>query len=250
MFNKEEKFLAESRNIGIKNSNGDYVFVIDDDNVVDKKCITELVNFLENNPDVGIAGPIMYYYKDPQRIWCAGIKRNYYTSITKFIGRDEIDNGQFLKPFPSEDFPNSFMVRRDVINKIGYFDSRNFPIHYDEADFCKRAWLAGYQIYTVPKAKVWHDIPFRKEIKEKGRYFHVHNEMRAYYTGRNRILFHRKYSGLHQFLIFLIVFNPIITIYYLGIILLGLNEPISKRITILRRYLKGIIDGIMKGDIT
>ncbi|NIO22380.1 MAG: hypothetical protein GTN76_17055, partial [Candidatus Aenigmarchaeota archaeon] len=79
-----------------------------------------LVNFMESHPDVGVAGPIMYYLRDPERIWCAGVKRNYYTSLTQFIGRNEIDDGQFLTPVPSEDFPNAFIIKKDIIDKIGF----------------------------------------------------------------------------------------------------------------------------------
>ncbi|ASJ16058.1 glycosyl transferase family 2 [Thermococcus chitonophagus] len=244
IFNKEEKFVAESRNVGIRNSHGDYIFVIDDDNIVDRRCISELVKFMENNPRVGIAGPIMYYYKDPHRIWCAGIKRNYYTSLTRFIGRGEIDMGQFSEPLLSEDFPNAFMIRREVIDKIGYFDSKNFPIHYEEADFCRRASIAGYEIYTVPTAKVWHDVPLPEEIKEKARFFHVHNEIRAYYAGRNRVIFHKKYSKRHQLLVFILIFNWIITAYYLMVILFGYNKRFKTKLRLAYYYLRGIVEGL------
>lgn len=239
IFNKEEKFLAESRNIGIKKSRGKHLFIIDDDNVIDTKCIVELVIFLEKNPKVGVVGPIMYYYKDHWRIWCAGIKRNYYTSLTKFIWRNEIDKGQFSETISSEDFPNAFMIKREVINKIGCFDSKNFPIHYDEADFCKRALNFGYAIRTLPTAKVWHDI----DINRRGRF---DNKLRIYYTARNRIIFHKKYSKWWQFLLFILIFNWLFTLYYLKEILLESKKPFEKRLKIAKVYLKGIMEGISK----
>ncbi|NJE12881.1 glycosyltransferase family 2 protein [Thermococcus sp. LS2] len=238
IFNEKEKLVAESRNIGIRHSTGDYIFVIDDDNVIDKKCIWELVKFMEDKPTVGIAGPIMYYYRDPHRVWCAGVKRNYYTSLTKFVGKNEIDIGQFSEPIPSEDFPNAFMIKRKVIHSVGYFDSRNFPIHYEEADFCKRASLKGYEIYTIPSAKVWHDIP----INRKGR---LDNEMRVYYAARNRIIFHKKYSKWWQFLIFILIFNWAITLYYLFVIMASSEKPIIGRVRLAVRYLQGIKEGIL-----
>ncbi|MGQ4834509.1 MAG: glycosyltransferase family 2 protein [Candidatus Asgardarchaeia archaeon] len=244
IFNEIEKYLAESRNIGIRKSKGEYIFLIDDDNVVDERCITELVTFMKNNSHVGIAGPIMYYLKAPKRIWCAGVKRNYYTSITKFIGKDEVDKGQFPNPIPSDDFPNSFMIKREVIEKIGYFDSKNFPIHYDEADFCRRATIAGFSIYMVPTAKVWHDIVLPEEISEKARLYHVNNALKAYYVGRNRIIFHRKYSTFIQFLFFILLFHWIIMISYLFIILFGTKGSNKRRIRIALSYIKGVITGL------
>lgn len=242
--NEKEMLLAESRNIGVRNSRGKYIFLVDDDNVVDKSCIKILVDFMENNPSVGVVAPIMQYYEDRNRIWCAGIKRNYYTSVTKYIERDETDNGQYSQPIESEDFPNAFIVRREIFGKVGYFNSKDFPIHYDEADFCKRASRASYKIYCVPKAKIWHDIPLKEEVEDKARLFHCHNEFRAYYCGRNRIIFHRKYSNKWQFLIFIAIFNWLFTFYYLKVILFESKKPFIERLKIAKGYLKGVLEGL------
>ena len=246
--NQKELFLAASRNVGIKNSKGKYIFLIDDDNIVDKDCILELVKVMENNynPPIGIVAPIMYYLKQPNRIWCAGVKRSKITSLTKLMWMDEIDNDQFNELLESEDFPNAFMIRREVIEKIGLFDEVNFPIHYDEADFGERVRKAGYRVVCNPKAKVWHDIPLPEEVEDKARLFHVHNELRAYYTGRNRIIFHRKYSKWWQFLVFILIFNWLFTLYYLKIILLGSQKPVNEKVKIAFYYLKGIFEKIKK----
>jgi|Deesub1362B_J571_1020462.scaffolds.fasta_scaffold01129_8 hypothetical protein len=237
--NKTDKLLAESRNIGIRHSNGDYVFIIDDDNVVDKECISTLVEFMESNRQVGVAGPIMYYYSDPKRVWCAGITRNMLTSKTHAIGRGEIDNGQF-NTIESDSFPNAFMIRREIIiNQNILFDSINFPIHYDEDDLCQKIKNNGWKVALVPKAKIWHDVPLKSVT------FHIHNEIRAYYAGRNRIIFHKKYSKWWQFLFFILFFNWLFTLYYLKLILLDSdNISLKKKIELIKCYLRGVIDGL------
>ena len=183
--------------------------IIDDDNVIDNFCITTLVRFLNKNKNVGIAGPIMLYFSDKDLIWCAGIKRNYYTSITKFIGRGRRDIYNFIKPIKSDDFPNSFMVRKEVIEKIGFFDSKNFPIHYDEADFCIRARSNNYLVYCIPEAKIWHDIPI---TKKSHRGYHLQSKKRTMYTARNRVVYHKIYNTRIQLFIFLNIFLPLISL--------------------------------------
>jgi GT2 family glycosyltransferase len=245
--NEKELLLACSRNAGIRSCRGDYIFLIDDDNVVDKNCILELVEAMENssNSPLGIVAPFMYYYKHPNRIWCAGVKMNMITSITSFPNRDKIDKGEFSSLVESPaGAPNAFMIKREVVEKAGLFDDKLFPIHYDEADFGERIKKAGYKIVFNPKAKVWHDTPLPEESKEKVRYFGVHNELRAYYVGRNRILFCKKYSRWWQFLIFVSIFNWLITLYYTKIILLYSKEPLKRRLKIVKSYLKGVLDGI------
>ena len=243
---EKELFPAGSRNIGIKNARGDYIFLIDDDNVIDKDCISELINVIEKdfNPAIGIAAPIMYYLKQPYRIWCAGIERDMTTSLTKCIGRNKTDNGQFTELIESKDFPNAFMIGRIIIEKVGTLDEKSFPIHYEESDFGERVRRAGYRIVCNPKAKIWHDIPLPEEVKDRARLFHVHNEFRAYYAAKNRVIFHKKYSKWWQFLTFILVFNSLFTLYYLKVILFGSEKPLKERLKIAKSYLKGVFDGI------
>ncbi len=242
--NEKELFLAGSRNIGIKNAVGEYIFLIDDDNVVDKNCIYELVMTLKSNNQIGIVAPLMYYLKQPNRVWCAGIRRNMVTSLTSKIYADVIDQGQFNGLIESVDVLNAFMVKREVVEKVGIFNDRDFPIHYDEADYGERVRRAGYRIVFNPKAKVWHDVPLPEDIKDKARLFHCHNELRAYYCGRNRIIFHKKYSKWWQFLVFISIFNWLFTLYYLRVILLGSKKPFKERLKIAKTYLKGVVEGM------
>jgi len=242
--NERELLLAGSRNVGIRHSRGEYIFLIDDDNIIDKNCINELIRVMEKHSLIGIIAPIMYYYKQPNRIWCAGIRRSMTTSLTTFIGRDKIDNNQFNRLIDSMDFPNAFMTRREIIEKIGIFDEKNFPIHYDEADFAERVRRIGYKVVCDPKAKIWHDVPLPEELKDKSILLNIHNELRAYFAGRNRIIFHRKYSKLRQFLIFILIFNWLFTLYYLGVILLGSKKPFKERLKIVKAYLEGVMDGL------
>jgi hypothetical protein len=45
-----------------------------------------------------------------------------------------------------------FMIRRDLLNKIGLLDE-GFFIWFEEVDFCKRAIAAGYEVAYTPRAK-------------------------------------------------------------------------------------------------
>lgn len=242
--NEKNVLLAASRNMAIEEATGDYILLIDDDNIIDKDCIKNLIDTFSLNERVGVVLPIMYYYRDKKRVWCAGVKRNMITSITRFIGRDEIDNGQFNKLINSEDFLNAFMIKKEVLEIVKLFDEKTFPIHYDEADLGKRIKNAGYKIICNPKSRVWHDICSPKMEKDKLRLFHVHNELRAYYTARNRIIFHKKYSEWWQFLIFIMIFNWLFTFYYLRI-LLGSKKSLKERLKIAKAYLKGVLEGLV-----
>jgi GT2 family glycosyltransferase len=242
--NEKELLVSGSRNAGIKSAKGNYVFLIDDDNIVDRNCISELVEVMEKYSDVGVVAPIMYYFEQPDRVWCAGIERNMVTSQTKFIGKNTVDNNQFNELIESKDFPNAFMVKKEVLEKAGLFDEDYFPIHYEEADLGERIRRRGYRIVCNPKAKVWHDIPLPERVKDKARLFCISSELRAYYAGRNRVLFHKKYSKWWQFLIFILFFNWIFAFFYLNIVFFKSEKPFDKRGKIAKNYLKGIFDSL------
>jgi hypothetical protein len=204
--NNEKRFLAGSRNIGVKYSKGELIFLVDDDNVLDCRCVNELVELMKSYERVGIAGPITYYLHEPKKILFAGVKRNLLTGRTIFVGKGEEDLGQYQYPIVSDDIPNAFMVRREIFDKIGFFDEERFPIHYDEADFGMRVRHLGYKILIVPKAKIYHETP----STYRGRF----QPTRTYYAVRNKIVFHRKYLKTLQFITFLLAFSPLFLAYY------------------------------------
>ena len=238
--NKEKRLVATSRNIGIRNSNGKFIFFIDDDNVIDKPCINKLVKTFLSDGKVGVAAPIMYYCNPHKMVWCAGVRRSMITSKTTLIGNGKIDQGQFNDVLDSDDFPNAFMVRSEITKAEGIlFDEKNFPWMYEEADFCYRIRKNGWKVVLVPTAKIWHDVP---EEKFTCRW----TKVRAYYTGRNRVLFHKKYSKRYEYLIFATVFLSIFTLAYAFLILRDrfLEGKFSEGVRISTFYIKGVMNGI------
>ncbi len=236
--------ISHTRNLGIERSQGDLVFLVDDDNVLDKGCLSTLVQTFKEHPEAGMVGPIMYYLGSPERIWCAGVDRSMITSLTKFIGRDEVDHGQFCDLIPTKDMPNAFMVRREAVTKAGPFDEKLFPIHFEESDLGERLRQAGYRNYCQPAARDWHDIPVPDKSSDPLRLIHVHNPNRAYYGGRNRVLFFRLYSRRWEYALFALVFNWMMASHYLTTILRSRSRSWKERKEIARSYVNGIFEGL------
>ena len=241
-----ERWVAAARNTGISHSKGEYLLFIDDDNVMDPKCVRELVGTF-NDPDngkVGVVGPLMFYLKKPNTVWCAGIKRNMITSQTTFVGRNELDHGQFIMTTESDDFPNCFMISRESIMAVGPFDAGKFPINYEESDIARRVNVQGFKILFNPSARVWHDIDPPTSGKDRNRLFHLGGPFRAYYMSRNRIIFQRLYSGKKEFACFTAVFLWLFTIFYLRVIIINSDKKMGDRLSIASGYLRGLIDGL------
>mgnify|MGYP005837942331 CR=1 FL=1 len=242
---KEKLLLAGARNRGILESKGEFIFLIDDDNVIASDAISVLAKAMLADDSLGIAFPLTFYYNDPNVVWADTIDRNMFTSKTLFKGRGKIYSGEIKGPLETKEVLNAFMIRKSVFQRVGLFDDRNFPICYDEADFSQRVLKAQYKILTFPGAKVWHDIVEYRGIRTIYIERHIRSELNAYYLARNRIIFHKLYSNKTQLLIFLLIFLPLFIIYYLIIILIG-KLPFKNRLKSCRSYLEGTIDGLRK----
>ena len=144
---EREQMVSASRNTGRKRANGEFVFLVDDDNVVHPDAIAELVKAISENPHAGIAGPIMYYLREPEQVWCSGVSRNTLTSITKFsIEKPSSSANSYV----TDDIPNAFMVKKAVFDDVGDFDQIGFVQHLAEADFSTRAARKGFEVIMVP----------------------------------------------------------------------------------------------------
>lgn len=212
---RHEKNLGVTggRNRGIKEANkeSDYLFFFDHDMVAERRMLEELVKVAESDSSIGIATPKIYYWQDKQslalrtkkRIWSAGTGINLWTGQVLFRGGKDV--GQYEEAEEVQVAPAAMLVKKEVIQKIKRFDNRYFAT-YEDTDFCFRAREAGFSTYYVPKAIAWHKLS-QDPRDEADRLLY-----RAYWVGRNRILFMRDFGK--NFLVFLI-FLPVYALYYL-----------------------------------
>ena len=77
----------------------------------------------------------------------------------------------------------SLMVKRCVIDKIGFMPEENF-LYWDDTEWCYRCNLAGYKVASVGNAKALHAMGAKNESV---------NTFPTYYAWRNWIVFFTKY---------------------------------------------------------
>jgi GT2 family glycosyltransferase len=149
---------AGNNNIGIEEAikqGADWVLVLNEDTVLDPDCLAELVKVGESDPKIGIVGPMVYHYNEPDVIQSAGGMLGKYWQ-SQHLGQNELDRGQFQSPRRVEWISGcAILVRRAVIEQVGMLDA-NFFIYWEETEWCIRASRKGWQIFHVPQAKIWH----------------------------------------------------------------------------------------------
>lgn len=198
-FIRSEKNLgfAGGNNIGIAESNCDYLFLINNDTVITEKLVDKLVNFLDENPEYGIVSPKIRYYTPNTMLQYAGFtKMNFYTARNKCISQYETDNGQYdqLGKLTYYAHGAAMMLRKDLVNSIGLMPEDYF-LYYEEMDWCEMFKRAGYKTGLCINALIYH-----KESLATGK----NSRLKDYYMNRNRLLFVRRNAKPLELLVFFI----------------------------------------------
>lgn len=197
--------VTGGRNKGIDNvsSKSEYVLFLDHDMIADKNMLLELLKVLQSNSQIGIVTPKIYYWGNKKRIWSAGTGINLWTGQVLFRGGDDV--GQYEKVEEVQVAPAAILVKKDVIRKIKSFDDCYF-VTYEDTDFCFRAREKGFKTFYSPSALAYHKISWDPK-DDADRVL-----SRAYWVGRNRIIFMKKFSK--NFAVFTL-FIPLFIGYYL-----------------------------------
>ncbi len=146
-------------NVGMKaavQKGYDAVFLLNVDTIVDEDFIRPCLDVLEAHPDIGVVGPVVLEAYQHNVIQCEGgrilpVRANfpYRKRGRRFKRREELVDVGFV-------LGAAMMVRRDVIERIGYLDEDYFPAYGEEVDFCYRAHLAGFRLVVLRGSVIRH----------------------------------------------------------------------------------------------
>lgn len=178
---KENRGYAGNNNVGIQaaiDQGAEWIFVLNEDTILAPDCIERMVAVGESDPSIGIVGPMVYHYDEPDIIQSAGGDMNQFYQGWH-ICENEVDKGQITEPHAVKWISGcGIMVRRAVVEQVGSIDER-FYYYVEEFDWCVRAKESGWKIIHTPQAKIWH--------KGVQRNYHPKPSV-TYYATRNRLL--------------------------------------------------------------
>ena len=149
-------------NQGISAAVGGYVAFCCDDCFVDPDALEHLKRALKDQ-SVGVAGALLRY-PDEQTVQHAGAVVRVVPVMGVLgrqvsIGAAHIAHHEPLREFISQDVDcvtgALMMTRRDVLDRIGWYDS-DCELAWGDVDFCLRAWQGGFRVRFVAEAKAIH----------------------------------------------------------------------------------------------
>jgi GT2 family glycosyltransferase len=171
-------------NIGLEHARAtgaDYALLLNNDTEVAPDFLSLLIETAGADPAVGVVGPMIYYFDQPNVIWSAGGFIDWKEGTAWMIGLNEVDRDQFGHLPRQVDFVTgcALLIKMPLVEQVGMLDPRFFA-YFEETEWCVRVTRAGYKIMHIPQARLWHKIS--ADAREASPQVH-------YYMTRNRLLF-------------------------------------------------------------
>jgi GT2 family glycosyltransferase len=156
------RWLRSDRNLGfaggcrlaLPECRGDAIAVVNPDCVLHPAWLREVLAPL-NDPTVGIVGSKIYYPGSRVLQHAGGIL--FENGRSEHRGRGELDVGQYDVLADAPYVTGAAMaIRREVLDRVGFFSPAYFPAYYEETELCVRARRAGFRVVYAPAAIASH----------------------------------------------------------------------------------------------
>lgn len=147
--------MSAGIDMAMKKAKGKYVLFLNNDIYFAKGAIQKMVDFMDENKEVGqIQGKVVSYF-DHTKIDSIGESMDIFGNPVT-LGVGEADNGQHnrLKEVLSVG-GSSALYRASLIKDVGILDP-DYRIGYEDMDLSLRLRISGYKMYFFPDAVVYH----------------------------------------------------------------------------------------------
>ena len=191
--NTENMGFARANNLAIRQSQSDYVLLLNPDTIVEKPTLRGVLDFMDAHPEAGGAGVMMHnedgtLAPESRRAlptpWVSALKmlgftKRYYMSHLPWDqpGRIEVISGAFC------------LLRRKALDQVGLLDE-DFFMYGEDIDLSYRLLKGGWQNWYLP-FEITH---FKGKSTYKSDYRYVHNFYQA------MLIFFRKHYSHFSFL--------------------------------------------------
>lgn len=183
ILNKENIGFAGGNNVGMKEAEGDYIVLLNNDTVITRGWLTALSKHMENDKMIGMCGPVTNSIGNE-----AKIKVDYHS-----MGELEKFSYGYTMKHLNEEYQDikvlalfCTMISRKVINECGYLDETYGVGMFEDDDYSEAVKAKGYSLVIAEDAFIHHfeGVSFNKLESE---------EFMALFN-KNKELFEKKWN--------------------------------------------------------
>lgn len=239
--NDENRGFTGGNNTGIQyalDKEKELIMLLNNDTIVTRNFADVLINQIKHDSSIGAIQPKILYNQERNVVWNAGGKFNSFFSLSKPVGLDQLDKGQFDEATDIDWITGCcFLVRSSVVKQIGLLDDKFF-IYYEDSDWSFKISNLGLRLRYEPAAIIYHEVGMSNHNR-KG-----HNEgnispFTHYQVVRNHLFMVRRYAkGLNLIGSWLNQFFKICSylVYFL----------VRRRFKKFKAVWNGLLDGLTK----
>lgn len=164
---RENLGFARGTNLGIRESTGDLIILLNPDTVAHPRALETMMSFMESHPEVGIAGGKLFSAEGKVQ-WSQRSFPNVVNHLATTLylhllfpkagWTGELDkNPRNYDQVRRPDWVSGayLAIRREVYERIGGLDERYF-MYYEDVDWCYQCRKAGWEVAFVPESMVTH----------------------------------------------------------------------------------------------
>ena len=196
--------FSKANNIAIRQSQGEYVLLLNPDTFVSEDSLKEVLTFMDGHPRCGGCGVMMHNTDGTLAPESRRGLPTPWVALLKMLGRSSryyMSHLPWDRPAQIEALSGAFcMLRREAIDKVGLLDE-DFFMYGEDIDLSCRLLKGGYENWYFP-ARIVH---YKGESTQKSSFRYVHVFYKA------MLIFFRKHYSHASWLVTL----PIKTGIYL-----------------------------------
>lgn len=193
---------AGGNNVGIRFAiqvlRAQYVWVLNNDTVVDSHAISQFAKAFTLRPDAAVLGSRLMQYRSPKTIQAlGGGKLNPRLARETQVGRGRDNHDAIGETIELEHVIGASMfIRANAVEDVGLLDESYF-LYREETDWCLQMRKNGWRLLYCPESVVWH---------KEGHSIGFKSVLHDYYAVRNMLYLIQKHYPQHMLSAFLVSF--------------------------------------------
>ena len=195
---RENSGISGGYNAGIDyamQAAADYIIVTNNDITFAPDTINGLLRAAQTTPKMGIGVPKTFNYYDHALLAGIGGRWRKFPPSVKMMGVNTPDSNMFSSnQMMDYAISSCYLITKDLVKSIGGYDTGYF-FYNDDWDYSIRAREAGYEIWLIPDARVWHKVSVSTQKSKK-------KEIWWEYFGRSTFRFYTKHRNNFELLLY------------------------------------------------
>lgn len=165
--NKDNLGFSKANNIGIEQSKGELLFLVNSDIIALEHSIENMLDYMDKNPEVGMAGPKVFNHDMTKQtscskypgIWngmCGAFALNRVFPNSSFFSDWRMDYWDHMSERSADVLSGCFWaIRRKALDDVGLLDELFF-IYGEDIDWSRRFNNSKWKVKFNPKSKIIH----------------------------------------------------------------------------------------------